>query len=82
MSDEAPRFRTATIKALLEMSLAAANDGEKVRVSPTLAELVSEYLRCVIVDATERAKSAAGDARMIDESHFERILPQLLLDIA
>jgi hypothetical protein len=64
------------------MSLAAANDGEKVRVSPTLAELASKYLRCVVVDATERAKAAAGDARIIDESRFERILPRLLLEIA
>jgi centromere protein X len=64
------------------MSLAEANSGEKVRVSPTLAELVGEYLRCVIVEATERAKAVAGDARVIDELHLERILPQLLLDIA
>jgi centromere protein X len=82
MSDDAPRFLRTIIKALLEMSLVASNDSEKVRISPTLAELVGEYLRCVVVDATERAKAAARDARMIDESHFDRILPQLLLDIA
>jgi centromere protein X len=82
MSDEIPRFRTATVKALLDLSLAEANGGEKVRVSATLAELVAEYLRCVVVEATERAKSAAGDARVIDESHLERIMPQLLLDIS
>jgi centromere protein X len=80
--DDAPRFLTATIKTLLETSLAASDDGYKVRVSPTLAELVGEYLRCMVVDATERAKAAARDARMIDESHFDRVLPQLLLDIA
>jgi centromere protein X len=64
------------------MSLAEANGGEKVRVSARLAELVAEYLRCVVIEATERAKAVAGDARVIDESHLEKILPQLLLDIA
>ena len=83
MSDEVARFRTATIKALLDSALAEANHGEKVRVSQTLAELVSEYLRCVVVEATERAKTVAGNgARVIDESHLEKVLPQLLLDIA
>jgi centromere protein X len=82
MADEAPRFRTATIKSLLDTSLAEANGGEKVRVSPTLAELVSEYLRCVVVEATERAKTVAGDSHVIDETHLEKVLPQLLLDIS
>jgi centromere protein X len=82
MGDEVPRFRTGTVKALLEQSLAQANGGEKVRVTPTLVELVSEYLRCVVVEATERAKAVAGDAHVIDESHLEKILPQLLLDIS
>lgn len=82
MSEEDPRFRTATIKALLDLSLAEANGGEKVRVSPTLAELVAEYLRCVVIEATERARGVAGDSRVIDEGHLEKILPQLLLDIA
>jgi centromere protein X len=80
--EESPRFRTATVKALLDMSLTEANNGEKVRTSPNLPELVSEYLRCVVVEAMERAKSVAGDARVIDESHLEKILPQLLLDIS
>jgi centromere protein X len=82
MTDDTPRFRTATIKALLDLSLAEANGGEKVRISPTLAELVSEYLRCVVVEATERAKAVAGPSHVIDESHLEKILPQLLLDIS
>ena len=82
MSDETPRFRTQTVKALLDISLTEANNGEKVRISPTTAELVSEYLRCVVVEATERAAGVAGDSRVIDESHLEKILPQLLLDIA
>jgi centromere protein X len=82
MAEEAPRFRTATVKALLELALAEANGGEKVKFSATLAELVSEYLRCVVVEATERAKAVAGDAHVIDESHLEKVLPQLLLDIA
>ena len=82
MGEEVARFRTATVKSLLDISLAEANHGEKVRVSQTLAELVAEYLRCVVVEATERAKTVAGDSRSIDESHLEKILPQLLLDIA
>jgi centromere protein X len=69
------------VKALLDIFLTEANKGEKVRFSATLAELVWENLRCVVVEATERAKSVAGDARVIDESHLETILPQLLLDI-
>jgi centromere protein X len=82
MTDDTPRFRTATAKALLDLSLAEANGGEKVRISATLAELVSEYLRCVVVEATERAKMVAGTSLVIDESHLEKILPQLLLDIS
>lgn len=82
MAEDVPRFRTATVKAILDTALAKANKGEKVRVSQTLADLVAEYLRCVVVEATERAKSVAGDSKTINESHLEKILPQLLLDIA
>lgn len=82
MTEDVARFRTATVKAILDSSLAEANGGEKVRVSQTLAELVSEYLRCVVVEATERAKAVAEDSRVINESHLEKVLPQLLLDIA
>ena len=77
-----PRFRTQTIKALLDISLADANDGEKVRISPTTVELISEYLRGVVVEATARASGVSGESRVVDESHLEKILPQLLLDIA
>ena len=79
---EEPKFRTATIKALLELSLAEANGGKKVKMAPSVPELVAEYLRCVVIEATERAAGIAGDSRAIDETHLEKILPQLLLDIS
>lgn len=82
MSEDVPRFRSQTIKQLLDVSLTKANGGEKMKISPTTVELISEYLRCVVVEATERASSVAGDSRVIDESHLEKILPQLLLDIS
>lgn len=82
MTEDVPRFRSQTIKQLLDISLAKANGGDKMKISPTTVELISEYLRCVVVEATERAASVAGDSRVIDESHLEKILPQLLLDIS
>ena len=82
MTEDVPRFRTPTIRQLLDISLAKANGGEKIRISSTTVELIYEYLRCVVVEATERASSVAGDSRVIDESHLEKILPQLLLDIS
>jgi hypothetical protein len=47
------------MKALLEMSLPAANDGGKMRASPTLAELPGECLRYAIAEATGRAEEVA-----------------------
>lgn len=82
MTEEIPRFRSQTIKQLLDISLTKANGGEKTRISQTTVDLIAEYLRCVVVEATERAASAAGDSRSVDESHLEKVLPQLLLDIS
>ena len=67
---------------MLELSLAEQNGGKKVKMSSNVPELVAEYLRCVVVEATERASGVAGDSRVIDETHLEKILPQLLLDIS
>lgn len=83
MTEEAPHFRVSTVKTLLDMSLAEQSKGNKVKLGSTkTADLVAEYLRCVVVEATERAASVAGDSRSINESHLEQILPQLLLDIS
>ncbi|EAX90560.1 hypothetical protein TVAG_408150 [Trichomonas vaginalis G3] len=81
MAEDA-KFRTATIKAIIESALADQNDDQKLRIPPTTVELIAEYLRCVVVEATERAVDVAGDEKVIDESHLEKILPQLLLDIS
>lgn len=82
MAEDNPRFRSATIKAILETALAEHNGSQKLRIQPSTIEMIAEYLRCVVVEATERAVDVAGDEKVIDESHLEKILPQLLLDIA
>lgn len=81
MAEENPRFRSATIKAILEKAVAEQNGDQKLRIPPSTIEMVAEYLRCVVVETTERAVDVAGDDKVIDESHLEKILPQLLLDI-
>mgnify|MGYP001092145025 CR=1 FL=1 len=81
MSEECPRFRTSTVKGLLDAYLNELSGGKKIKVDPAVYELVSEYLRCVVIEATERSSNAAGDSRAIDATHLEKILPQLLLDI-
>ena len=82
MSDEIPRFRASTVKAILEQSISDHNDGKKIKVPQSTVEMVSEYLRYVVMEATERAADAAGADKVKDESHLEKILPQLLLDIS
>ena len=79
--DDIPRFSTQTIKALLDISLTKANGGQKMKISNGTVELLSEYLRCVVVEATHRAASVT-DSRVINDSDLEKILPQLLLDIS
>ena len=81
MTEENPKFRVNTIKALLDQALSEQNNGNKVRVANNVYDLVAEYLRCVVVEATERSSNVAGENGPIDETHFEKILPQLLLDI-
>ena len=75
------KFRASTIKALLDISLTNKNGGKRVKITQGAIDLVSEYLRCVVVEAAERA-SVAGDSRAVDETHLEKVLPQLLLDIS
>ena len=82
MAEEIPRFRSSTIKAILEESIAEQNDGKKIKIPASTVDLIGEYLRFVVMEATERAVDAAGTDKVIDESHLEKILPQLLLDIS
>lgn len=82
MTDDIPRFRSSTVKAILEQAVSDQNDGKKIKIPPSTIELVSEYLRYVVLEATERASDAAGSDKVVDESHLEKILPQLLLDIS
>lgn len=80
--DDLPRFREKTIQKLLENSLAEHNCGVKVKIPSSTVELIAEYLRYVVLEATDRAMSVSGDDSVLDENHLEKILPQLLLDIA
>ena len=82
MAEEIPRFRSSTVKAILEQAISDQNDGKKIKIPNTTIDLVAEYLRFVVMEATERAVDAAGSDKVIDESHLEKILPQLLLDIS
>jgi centromere protein X len=81
MTEEKPKFRTSTVKALLELSLSEQNGGTKLKLDQNVAEIVAEYLRCIVIEATERSM-AVSDGRVIDETNLEKILPQFLLDIS
>jgi len=82
MSEDLPTFRSSTIKALLEQSIAENSGEQKMDLSNEVVDLVAEYLRCVVIEATQRSAAVAGDEGTIDETHLEKILPQLLLDIS
>ncbi|KAJ8263872.1 hypothetical protein GJAV_G00142380 [Gymnothorax javanicus] len=71
-------FKKETVSKLLSMFF----KDEKTRVSGDAVLLMAEMLKIFVQEAARRAAKQADteDCDTVDIDHFEKILPQLLLD--
>ncbi|XP_057204439.1 centromere protein X [Triplophysa rosa] len=71
-------FKKETISKLLTLSFKE----DKTKVSSDAVVLVGEMLRVFVEEATRRSVKQAinEDCDTVNIEHFEKILPQLLLD--
>ncbi|XP_073690468.1 centromere protein X [Garra rufa] len=71
-------FKKETVSKLLTRSFKE----DKTKVSSDAVVLVAEMLKVFVEEATRRAVKQADseDCDTVDIEHFEKILPQLLLD--
>ncbi|KAI1886467.1 hypothetical protein AGOR_G00196050 [Albula goreensis] len=71
-------FKKETVGKLLSLFFR----DEKTRVSSDAATLMTEMLKVFVQEAARRAAKQAEteDSHTVDIDHFEKILPQLLLD--
>ncbi|XP_064180965.1 centromere protein X [Anguilla rostrata] len=80
MDDREPEvvFKKETIGKLLSLSFR----DEKTKVSGDAVLLMAEMLKIFVQEAARRAakQADAEDSDTVDIDHFEKILPQLLLD--
>eukprot|EP00727_Mastigamoeba_balamuthi_P007317 m51a1_g3205 putative centromere protein x (77) ;mRNA; r:19525-20101 len=66
---------------LCERILQLAWGDQNARVKPEVAKLMAEYMRLLVVEAINRAHAAAeSEGTALSPEHFEKCLPQLLLD--
>ncbi|XP_061088715.1 centromere protein X [Conger conger] len=80
MDDREPEivFKKETVSKLLSLFF----KDDKTRVSGDAALLMTEMLKVFVQEAARRAAKQANteDNDTVDIDHFEKILPQLLLD--
>ncbi|KAG5853516.1 centromere protein X [Anguilla anguilla] len=80
MDDREPEvvFKKETVGKLLSLSFR----DEKTKVSGDAVLLMAEMLKIFVQEAARRAakQADAEDSDTVDIDHFEKILPQLLLD--
>ncbi|XP_002742025.1 centromere protein X-like [Saccoglossus kowalevskii] len=71
-------FKQETVAKLLQNAF----KDEKTRINSDALELATEYLRIFVAEAAHRAAAQAQAASfdVVGIEHFEKILPQLLLD--
>ncbi|XP_067280536.1 centromere protein X isoform X3 [Pseudorasbora parva] len=71
-------FKKETVAKLLTRSFKE----DKTKVSSDAVVLVGEMLKIFVEEATRRAvkQASSEDCDTVDIEHFEKILPQLLLD--
>lgn len=71
-------FKTETVLQLLKMNF----KDKKTRISNDAAKLSSDFLYLFILEGAYRAatQAKAEGAAEVDVQHFEKILPNLLLD--
>ncbi|NP_001289984.1 centromere protein X [Danio rerio] len=71
-------FKKETVAKLLSRSFRE----DKTRVSSDAVVLVAEMLKVFVEEATRRAikQASSEDCDTVTIEHFEKILPQLLLD--
>ncbi|XP_068605705.1 centromere protein X isoform X2 [Brachionichthys hirsutus] len=76
--DAEPRLRKETVSKLLSSSFKE----DKTRLSGDAVLLMAEMLKIFIQEAAVRSlkQAEAEDCEQVDIEHFEKILPQLLLD--
>ncbi|XP_056117930.1 centromere protein X isoform X2 [Rhinichthys klamathensis goyatoka] len=75
-------FKKETIAKLLTRSFKEDKTKGFLSVSSDAVILVTEMLKVFVEEATRRAvkQASSEDCDTIDIEHFEKILPQLLLD--
>lgn len=79
MADQAEiEFKKETISKLLTKSF----KDSKTKVSGDAVILMCEILKVFVEEAAQRAmkQATAEDSDQVDVEHFEKVLPQLLLD--
>ncbi|KAG5279546.1 hypothetical protein AALO_G00078940 [Alosa alosa] len=71
-------FKKETISKLLAKSF----KDSKTKVSGDAVILMCEILKVFVEEASRRAikQATAEDSEQVDVEHFEKVLPQLLLD--
>ncbi|XP_062265049.1 centromere protein X [Platichthys flesus] len=76
--DAAPGFRKETVDKLLKGFFKE----EKNKLSGDAALLMAELLKVFVEEAAVRSlkQAESEDCNQVDIEHFEKILPQLLLD--
>ncbi|XP_015211368.1 centromere protein X [Lepisosteus oculatus] len=75
---EGAAFKKETVNKLLSLFF----KDEKTRVSSDALILMAEMLKVFVQEAAERSvkQAVTEDSESVDIDHFEKILPQLLLD--
>jgi len=78
MADSAPQFKEETISKLLQQHLS----NQKIKVNASALKLITELLRVFVSEGFIRANKEAASEKcpLVTIEHFEKILPQLLLD--
>ncbi|XP_077980657.1 centromere protein X-like [Glandiceps talaboti] len=78
VDDISATFKTETIHKLLQNSF----KDEKTRINNDALILATEYLKVFVAESVARAKvqAKAASSDVVDVQHYEKVLPQLLLD--
>ncbi|KAI0228129.1 Centromere protein X [Lamellibrachia satsuma] len=78
MEESGASFKQETVVKLMQLHF----KDDKVKINADTAKLAAEVLRVFVAEGAARASKVAEDesSAVVTIEHFEKVLPQLLLD--